>query len=121
MEIKKRKQDHAVVVSVKGRMDAISSPEFEKKMVDLITEGESTFIIDFAELDYISSGGVRSILITAKKLEAREGYLSLCSLKDLVEEVFKISGFSSIIPIYESVDSALAHAKPEIVFKVDGQ
>lgn len=109
MEINTRKEKNAVVVSVKGRMDAVSSADFEKELATLMAEGESTFIIDFGELDYISSAGVRSILIAAKKLKAREGYLSLCSLKDLVEEVFKISGFSSIIPIYESVNSALAH------------
>jgi anti-anti-sigma factor len=112
MEINTRKEKNAVVVSVKGRMDAVSSADFEKELATLMAEGESTFIIDFGELDYISSAGVRSILIAAiaaKKLKAKEGYLSLCSLKDLVEEVFKISGFSSIIPIYESVNSALAH------------
>ncbi len=108
MEITKRKKENAVVVSVKGRMDAVSSAEFEKEMTELMTEGENTFIIDFGELDYISSAGVRSILVTVKKLRAKEGYLSLCALKDLVEEVFEISGFSSIIPIYESVESALA-------------
>ena len=121
MEINTRKEKNAVVVSVKGRMDAVSSADFEKELAALMAEGESTFIIDFGELDYISSAGVRSILIAAKKLKAREGYLSLCSLKDLVEEVFKISGFSSIIPIYESVNSALARAHPEIGFKTDGQ
>lgn len=109
MEINTRKEKNAVIVAVKGSLDAVSSGEFEKELGTLMDKGENTFVIDFGELDYISSAGVRSILITAKKLKAREGYLSLCSLKDLVEEVFKISGFRSIIPIYASVDGALDH------------
>lgn len=108
MEITKRKKENAMVVSVKGRMDAVSSSEFEKEMAELMTEGENHFVIDFGELDYISSAGIRSILLTVKKLKAKEGDLFLCALKDLVKEVFEISGFNAIIPIYESVESALA-------------
>ena len=108
MEIKTRKEKDTVVVSVKGRMDAVSSPEFDKGLAELIAEGEKVFIIDLGDLDYISSAGLRSILATTKKLKAKEGQLLLSSLKDVVKEVFEISGFSSIIPIHESVESALS-------------
>jgi anti-anti-sigma factor len=107
MDISKRKEKNAVVVSVKGRLDAVSSAELEKELTALMAEGEADFVIDFGELDYISSAGIRSILVVAKKLKAKEGYLSICALKDLVKEVFEISGFNSIIPIFESVESAL--------------
>lgn len=107
MKINTRKEKNALVVYVKGRMDAVFSAEFENKMAALVDSGENTFIIDLGELEYISSAGIRSILVLTKKLEARAGKLALCSLKDLVEEVFKISGFISIIPVYESVESAL--------------
>jgi stage II sporulation protein AA (anti-sigma F factor antagonist) len=109
MEIVTRKEKNAAVVSIKGRMDAISSPEFEKELSELMAEGQKDFIIDFGELDYISSAGLRSILAAAKKLESKEGKLLLSSLKDMVKEVFEISGFTAIIPVYESVESALIH------------
>ena len=109
MEIKTRKEKNAVVVSIKGRMDAVSSPEFEKELSELMAEGEKNFIIDFGELDYISSAALRSILVTVKKIEKKEGKLLLSELKDMVKEVFEISGFTAIIPVYESVESALAH------------
>ncbi|MBW1800598.1 MAG: STAS domain-containing protein [Deltaproteobacteria bacterium] len=108
MEFNTRKDDKALVFSVKGRMDATSSPEFEKEIAELITRGEKDFIIDLSELDYISSAGLRSILSTVKKLKAKEGKLFLAALKGVVKEVFEISGFSTIIPIYESVESALS-------------
>jgi anti-anti-sigma factor len=108
MEISKTRERNAVVMTVKGRMDAVSSPEFEKEMEELIGQGEKTFIVDLSNLDYISSAGLRSILITAKKLKTREGKLLLSSLKEVVKEVFEISGFSSIIPIYDSVELAFA-------------
>lgn len=107
METTKRKEGNATVISVKGRMDAVSSPEFENEMEGLMAEGEIAFIIDLGELDYISSAGLRSILATIKKLKAKEGKLLLAQLKEMVKEVFEISGFSAIIPIFDSVDAAL--------------
>ncbi|HEN21373.1 MAG: STAS domain-containing protein [Deltaproteobacteria bacterium] len=107
MEIVYAKEEKASVVSVSGRMDGVSAPDFEQKMVSWINEGESNFVVDFGSLDYISSAGLRSILVTAKKLKAKNGRLLLCSLKDTVKEVFEISGFSSIVPIFDSVKAAV--------------
>jgi len=108
MEISKRKEKNAVVVSVKGRLDAVTSPDFEKELTGLIAQGETRFVLDFGKLDYISSAGLRSVLATTKRLKEKQGKLFISSLKDVVKEVFEISGFSAIIPIYESPDLALS-------------
>ena len=108
MEISTRKEGKGVVVSLNGRMDAVSSPDFDKTLEELLGEGEKDFVIDFTSLDYISSAGLRSILAAAKKLKGKQGSLLLSALKDVVKEVFEISGFSSILPIYDSVESAIA-------------
>ena len=106
MDITNRKEGSNIVVSVKGRMDAVTAPEFEKAVQELVGQGEALFVIDLADLDYISSAGLRSILALAKKLKTSEGSLRLAALQDTVKEVFDISGFSSIIPIHDSVDAA---------------
>jgi len=111
MEIMTKKVRNAMVVSVKGRMDAISSSEVEKELSELIAGGEKAFVIDFAELDYISSAGLRVILATTKTLKEKEGKLLLSTLRDIVDDAFRISGFNTIIPIYESVESALAQVQ----------
>ena len=90
-------------------MDAVSSPALEKELSKLMAQGEKDFVIDLGELDYISSAGLRVILATAKRLKGKEGKILLASLQDMVKEVFEISGFSAIIPIYESLESALNH------------
>ena len=107
MEIQTRKEKAAVVVSVKGRMDTVTAPEFEKNVIDLISKGEKTFVVNLGELDYISSAGLRSILAFAKKLKGKEGKILLAGLKGPVDEVFKISGFSSVFKIFDSEESAL--------------
>ncbi len=107
MEIQTRKEKAAVVVSVKGRMDAVTAPEFDKKMIDLISKGEKTFVVNLVELDYISSAGLRSILALAKKLKEQAGKILLAGVRGSVEEVFKISGFSSMFKMFDSEESAL--------------
>ena len=107
MEIDVKTLEKGIVVSVKGRMDAVSSPDFEKQLKELIETGVICFVIDLNDLEYISSAGLRSILTSAKKLKGKEGRLILAGLKDVVKEVFEISGFSAIIPIYDSAESAL--------------
>jgi anti-anti-sigma factor len=108
MEITRRNVKNAVVVSVKGRLDAVTSPDFEKELTEVIAQGETLLVLDFGHLDYISSAGLRTVLATTKRLKEKQGKLYLSSLKDMVKEVFEISGFSTIIPIYESLDVALS-------------
>jgi anti-anti-sigma factor len=107
MEIETKKEKVAAVVSVKGRIDAVTAPEFEKKVIDLISKGEKTFVVNLVELDYISSAGLRSMLAIAKKLKEREGKIVFAGLRGPVEQVFKIAGFPSIFNVFDSEESAL--------------
>lgn len=107
MEIHTRKENKAMVVTLSGRLDAVTASDFENALAGLMDQGDRTFAFDFTDLDYISSAGLRSILAAAKKLKGMDGKLSLACLKEAVREVFDISGFSAIIPIYDSVETAL--------------
>jgi anti-anti-sigma factor len=107
MEISIDKQSKAVIVVVKGRMDGVSAPEFEKTMGDHIASGARRFVVDCSALEYISSAGLRSLLTTAKTLRARDGEMVFAALKDVVREVFEIGGFSTIFSVYDSTDAAL--------------
>ena len=107
MEINTKKEKNVPVVSIKGRIDAVTAPDFEKNLSELISSGEKTVVVNFSELEYISSAGLRSILATAKKLKTENGKMLFAGLKGPVEEVFKISGFYSIFTIFESEEAAL--------------
>ena len=104
-----QKESH-IVIAIEGRMDAVSAPEYEQFLNDLIDEGALKVIVDFEGLDYISSAGLRSVLVTAKKIQGKNGEILIVSLHDTVKEIFEISGFSTIIPIHASVDAALETA-----------
>ena len=107
MEITVRKEESAAVVSVKGRIDAITAGEFEKGVSALMAGGDCMLVLNFNGLEYISSAGLRSILSTAKQLKAKEGKMLFASLQGPVKDVFKISGFGSIFKIYDTEEEAL--------------
>lgn len=107
MKIEATKQGNAVVMSLKGRLDAAASAEFETALSDWISKGSSDFLLNFSDLEYISSAGLRSILATSKKLKEKKGKLILSGLRGPVEEVFKISGFMSIFGVFDTVEAAL--------------
>jgi anti-anti-sigma factor len=108
MEIAARKEKNVLVVSAKGRIDAVTAPQFENSLFDFISKGENIFLVNLAHLEYISSAGLRSILATAKKLKEKKGEMLFAGLQDPVKEVFKISGFNSIFRIFATDEEALA-------------
>ena len=68
-------------------------------------------VIDLKDLEYISSAGLRSILAITKQIKEKHGTLFLSSLQAAVKEVFDISGFNAIIPIYATLESAMNDIK----------
>ncbi|MBS1229210.1 MAG: anti-sigma-factor antagonist [Proteobacteria bacterium] len=108
MEIRIQESGRATVVAVAGKLDALSAGDYEKAVNQLIAEGKTRFVVDFAKLDYISSAGLRVLLTTAKQLKPRGGVALFANVPGNVREVFEVTGFGSILDIHDSVDAALA-------------
>ncbi len=107
VEIKTGKKKDVLVVELVGRLDAATAPLLEKNLADLLDKGERSFLVDMREMDYISSVGLRVLLVLAKKTKAISGDVLLCSLQEQVHEVFEISGFTTIFSIYADQNEAL--------------
>jgi anti-anti-sigma factor len=105
MDINIQIQGKATIVAVSGRLDSLTSPIFDEKIRTCLAS--QRIILDLQQVDYISSAGLRSILVAAKKIKDNAGQLELAGLKGGVKEVFEISGLSSIFKIYPSVQEAL--------------
>jgi anti-anti-sigma factor len=99
--------DSAAVVHLDGNLDTTTAPEVMAHFDSLIEGGTKTLVIDFGEVNFVSSAGLRVLLATAKKLRP-DGVLRLHGLNDAVREVFDVSGFSTIIPIFDDQAAALA-------------
>jgi len=106
MEISTRTSNDIHIVGIAGNLDSTTSPEAQKKL-DAVLAGARKVVLDFSELDYISSAGLRVLLGAAKQLRASGGTLRMFGLNQSVREVFEISGFSAILAVYPSEAEAL--------------
>lgn len=107
IQIEIEKNGEIALASVKGRLDSVTAPEMEKQFTALIGQGEKKVLIDLDGLEYISSAGLRVLLVIAKGLKAAQGTLVLCSLAPIVREVMVISGFDKIFTMADDRSAAL--------------
>ena len=97
MEIMKILGQDALTFKVKGRLDTNSAPELEKEITESII-GITKLIIDFAELQYISSAGLRVLLATQKTMN-KQGTMVLKNVSDTIMEILEVTCFSEILTI----------------------
>lgn len=107
MKIIEKEQDGVSIFKLDGRLDSNTSPDFEQKIFKAIESGSTQMIVDFDDLDYISSAGLRVILKATKHLKRSEGAIILCSMQDYVKEVFEIAGFDTFLSIATDTNNAL--------------
>lgn len=82
-----------------GRLDGTTAAAAEKEILGLLVDGVSSITIDLSELDYVSSAGLRVMLVSAKAAKAKGGKVLLLSPKPAIMEVLTISGFDKILQV----------------------
>ena len=107
MEITTAHRDNATILSISGRIDTATAPVLEQAINKEIEAGQRRVLLNFSSVSYISSGGLRVLLATAKKLKTPGDKFSICSLSAEVLKVLKLAGFTSIFSIYPSEGEAL--------------
>lgn len=98
MDIKKKYNEKELTLYIEGRIDTITSQELEKEINDELGNFNS-LIIDFTDLEYISSAGLRVLIATQKKLKPENIPFVIKNVNDTVNEIFRMSGFNKILKI----------------------
>ena len=96
MIIDKNTIDNEIIIKIEGRLDTNSSPDLEKELDNL--NGTESVTLDFEKLEYISSAGLRIVLILQKKMQT-QGSLIIKNMNETVKNIFDITGFSDILNI----------------------
>jgi anti-anti-sigma factor len=107
MKIEQSEKDGVTCLTIEGRLDADSAPEAEPLIKAILKEKKLGLLFDLSRMEYISSAGLRVILMAVKDMRNRKGKVVLCGLRPYVKEIFDVSNFSSIIPITDSVEAGL--------------
>lgn len=108
MEIHEERIGGACVVTAKGRLDGGASATFAERIGGLITSPNPKLLIDFAGVDFVTSAGLRAVLLLVKKVKAAGGTFALCSVQDSVREVLDITGFTGMFNIHAARADAIA-------------
>ncbi|PLX85036.1 MAG: anti-sigma factor antagonist [Desulfuromonas sp.] len=102
------KRNEVTIFTPGQRVDANNSADIEKTIFENVGNGGGKVIIDLSQVDYMSSAGLRVLLVTAKHMTQGGGRLGLCHLNAHVKEIIEVTGFVGIIQCYDSVDQCLA-------------
>ena len=95
------------VLRIEGKLDTKTSPDAQAMLTDLIEKGATKIVVNFEKLVYISSAGLRVLLAAAKQIKGNSGELRVCGLNDVVQEVFEISGFNTILAVTRTEPEAI--------------
>ena len=107
LNLKTEREDDVLSARVGGRIDGSNAARFEEMLRSAIEESDRAVIMDFEQLLYISSAGLRAVLVTAKSLWKQGTTFALCSLSDQLTGVFTSSGFDRMVNIHGSRREAL--------------
>ena len=108
MEIRQDTKENVVILSVIGRLDATTAADLESTLVPMIEKNGGRIILNLDGLEYISSAGLRILLLGMKMIKKVAGQMVLCQMKDHIREIFEIAGFLPIFTIVDSEEDALA-------------
>ena len=111
MEVSSSNLDSTRVLQVRGRLDHSHAKEFETALAPHLLAGTPTgspLVCDFSGVVYISSVGLRVLLLAAKQVKAQQGLIAIAALTPIVTEVFQVSHFNLVLAVYPNVAAAAA-------------
>ena len=108
MDIQTHTSGAATVVVLTGKLDTVTTPAFEKRIREVIGTGAVRLVLDLSAIEYISSAGLRGLLVMSKLLKEKQGKACLVGVKGNVRSVFEMSGFLTFFRAEETVEAAVA-------------
>ena len=108
LEIDFREGENTSVVVIDGSIDGLTAESLLKRMMAHLTEGHSQIVADLSKVAYTSSAGLRALLATVKQARSQGGDLRIAAPTDNVKKVLELSGFASIMKLFDTVEEAEA-------------
>jgi anti-anti-sigma factor len=108
MEIRDERIGDTCVVTAKGRLDSGASATFADRIGGLIASSKPKLLIDLAGVDFVTSAGLRAVLVLVKRIKAADGSFAVCGVQQSVREVLDITGFTDMLKIHAARAEAIA-------------
>lgn len=108
MNITQKSTDDITILELSGRLDTRTSPDLETMVLEIIDNEQVRLLMDFSDLDYINSTGLRILVMAFQRLSRTGGQLAICGVKDYIFEIFDISGYNKLFPLFPDQNKALS-------------
>ena len=105
MKVQSHKEEDILIISLDGKIDGATAPELEAHLLIWLDQGETRVIFDLQEVFYVSSAGLRVVLLAAKRLRTK-GRLAIAGVQPEVKEIFDLAGFDTLLPFYADLGAA---------------
>jgi len=115
MHLTERRIGNALVLAASSRIDHASAEDFKTALQPHLLQckaGGDVVVLDFSGVQYISSVGLRVLMLAAKQSKSQGGAIAVVALQPVVKEIFEISKFTLVIPCFTGVRDALAELSP---------
>jgi len=107
MKIERDIRSGVICLVLSGRFDEFAVSEAEKAFAETVNADHVRVVLDLSGVEYVTSSGLRTILMLNRAVQNRAGALRLCGLTPFVAQVFDVSNFTSVFEIHPSIDTAL--------------
>jgi len=108
MTLQTRDENDVKIVYLEGEMDTVTSPQVLEELDQMRNDGAKKILLNLEKVDFVSSAGLRVFLATAQQLKASGGDLRVCMLNKDIKEVFDISGFSTLLMVFDNEEKGLS-------------
>ena len=109
IEIAEAYHEGVKILKLRGKLDASTAAAFENKLNEVLTTGDPNLLLDFQNLETISSAGLNVLLSSNKQIRKKRGIIALSAVTNEVKNSFKISGLFPLFPFYQDSNEALTY------------
>ena len=102
-----REGDEAVLIEVRGELDAHTVRKFEQTLNDLLAQGHSRLVLDASQMSFISSAGLRVIMFAQREVDKRDGQVRVCGLNAPARRIFEMAGLDEVLHLSDALQEAL--------------
>lgn len=112
MDIRTSQLDGVTIVAISGSIDSLNADQFTESFTCNVREGRIRLVADLSDVVYTSSAGLRSLLAAVKDSRRLGGDLRIAAVQPAVQRVLSLSGFTSIIKVFDDVGAAVSSFGP---------
>ena len=108
MKIETRQVHDVLVIEMIGRLDSPAAADAENRLLNIVEGKNGRVLLNLEKLEYVTSMGLRVIVLLARQLQESRGELMICNARDMVKDAFEIFGLHDLTKIYDTEKEAFA-------------